>query len=298
MTTLRYLIARNCKLFFKDKGTFFTAFIAPLVLLVLFVTFLGNVYYQSLRASLPEGAALSVSVENGFVGGFLLSSLLAVCCVTVPFTANMIMVQDKVTGRISDLRIAPVRASALALGYYLSTAVISLLICLSACLCGFVYLAVIGWHLSPSDVFLCLFDVALLVLFGTALSSVVCRFLRSQGGIAAVTTIVSSVYGFLCGAYMPFSNFSSGIRTLILCLPGTYGTVLLRNHLMSGAAEAAAETLPPQAIEELRKAFDLTMSFGGGEVTVPAAYLVLCGAVLVLIGVYVALCAFGKSKRK
>ena len=38
------LIKRNIKLFFKDKGMFFTSLITPAILLVLYVTFLGNVY--------------------------------------------------------------------------------------------------------------------------------------------------------------------------------------------------------------------------------------------------------------
>ena len=37
------LIKRNVKMFFKDKGTFFTALITPMILLVLYATFLNNV---------------------------------------------------------------------------------------------------------------------------------------------------------------------------------------------------------------------------------------------------------------
>ncbi|MFR4199322.1 MAG: hypothetical protein ACLT2C_09535 [Ruminococcus sp.] len=43
------MILRNTKLFFKDKGMFFTALITPLVLLVLYITFLGSVYADSLE---------------------------------------------------------------------------------------------------------------------------------------------------------------------------------------------------------------------------------------------------------
>ena len=38
------LIKRNIKLFFKDKGMFFTSLITPLILLVLYATFLADVY--------------------------------------------------------------------------------------------------------------------------------------------------------------------------------------------------------------------------------------------------------------
>lgn len=42
MKTLSALVGRHIKMFFKDKGTFFTSLIAPLILLVLFVLFWGT----------------------------------------------------------------------------------------------------------------------------------------------------------------------------------------------------------------------------------------------------------------
>ena len=42
MRTLTILIKRNVKLFFKDKGMFFTSLITPIILLVLYSTFLKN----------------------------------------------------------------------------------------------------------------------------------------------------------------------------------------------------------------------------------------------------------------
>ena len=44
MTGLGALIQRNTKLYFKDKGMFFTSLITPVILLVLYATFLANVY--------------------------------------------------------------------------------------------------------------------------------------------------------------------------------------------------------------------------------------------------------------
>ena len=93
MTELASLIRRNSKLFFKDKGLFFTSLITPIILLVLYVTFLGNGYRDSFSASMPEFFEVSDRLINATVGGELFSSLLAVCCVTVSFCANMLMVQ-------------------------------------------------------------------------------------------------------------------------------------------------------------------------------------------------------------
>ena len=103
MKTFFVLIKRNVKLFFKDKGLFFCSLITPLILLVLYITFLGKVFKDSYMMNIPAELNVSESILNGLAGGQLLSSLLAVCCVTVAFSANMLMVQDKFTGARKDL---------------------------------------------------------------------------------------------------------------------------------------------------------------------------------------------------
>lgn len=202
MRGLGTLIWRDTNLFFKDNGMFFTSMVTPLILLLLFVTFLGNVYRESFSSLLDAcGVAVDNSLMEGFVGGWLFSSLLAVCCVTVAFCSNMLMVQDKVTGARMDLTMAPVKSGTLAMGYYISTALSTLLICLVALAACCIYLGKVGWYLSWQDLLLTCLDVFLLTMFGTALSSVVNHFLSTQGQMSAVGTIVSAGYGFICGAY-------------------------------------------------------------------------------------------------
>jgi multidrug/hemolysin transport system permease protein len=121
MKILGCLIKRNVKLFFKDKGMFFTALITPLILLVLYATFLGNVYRESFLLSIPANFTLDDKIISGCVGGQLISSILAVSCITVAFCSNMLMVQDKVSGAAMDLNVSPVKAHTLSLGYYCAT---------------------------------------------------------------------------------------------------------------------------------------------------------------------------------
>ncbi len=290
MTTFFVLLRRNVKLFFKDKGMFFTALITPLILLVLYATFLGKVYRDSFLSSLPEGVTVADTLLNGFVGGQLISSILAVSCVTVAFCSNMLMVQDKVTGARRDLTVSPVKPAVLAVSYYTATLLSTLLICLVATAACLGYMAVTGWYMTVGDVLLLLLDVLLLSLFGTALSSVVSFFLSSQGQISAVGTIVSSGYGFICGAYMPISQFPEGLQKTISFLPGTYGTALMRSHALQGVAEAMeAEGLPEPVITAMLEAVDCRVDFFGSAVPVPVMYAILAGSVALLMGVYVLL---------
>lgn len=284
---LPMLIKRNVKLFFKDKGMFLTALITPAILLVLYATFLGNVYRDSFAANLPETAKLPEKLMDGLVAGQLISSLLAVSCVTVAFCSNFLMVQDKANGSIKDLRISPVKASTLSLSYYAAALISTLLICLAATGLCLGYLALTGWYLSASDVLFLLLDVVLLVLFGTALSSVINFFLSSQGQISAVGTVISSGYGFICGAYMPISSFSPGLQKVISFLPGTYGTALTRNHAMQGALAEMEKLGVP--VKEMKDALDCNLYFFEKQVSIPAMYGILVGTVAALIAVYILL---------
>lgn len=281
---LKALIRRNIKLFFKDKGMFFTALITPLILLVLFFTFLGKVYRDTFVSALPQGLAVPSELLDGLVGGQLLSSLLSVCCVTVAFCSNLLMVLDKASGARKDLNVSPAKSHTIALSYYISTAVVTLIICFVAMIAGFGYLSAVGWHLSATDVILTAADVLILTLFGTALSSFVCSFLSTQGQVSAVGSIVSAGYGFISGAYMPISQFSDGIQKIITCLPGTYGTGLMRNHLMATPiAKLENCGVPKEACEALKDLTDCNIYFFGTKVQEPMMYGILGGTVLLLI---------------
>lgn len=298
MSSFYILFKRDVKLFFKDKGLFFTSLITPLILLVLYVSFLANVYNDSFVAIF---SALNVSAEEGIiqslVSGQLLSSLLAVSCVTVAFCSNMLMVQDKVNGVRKDMLISSVKSSKIALAYYLASLFSTLIVCfvaLGACL---IYVAIIGWYFSFTDILLLILDVFLLTMFGTAVSSIINHFLSSQGQISAVGSIVSSVYGFVSGAYMPLSNLGEGLRNVIMFLPGTYGTSLMRNHALNSAFEKmASNNYSAELIREIRNLVDCNIYFFDNHVSVPTMYIVLISTILVCIGAYVLINILGKKK--
>ncbi len=300
MKTMILLIKRNIKMFFADKGLFFTSLITPGILLLLYVTFLENVYRDSFTAILSDGFGYNISEEiiSGFVGGQLVSSLLAVTCVTVSFCSNMLMVQDKITGMTSDMKVTPVKKYIPPVSYYVATVAVTFIISLIAVCGGLIYIAAIGWYISLADIFLILLDVFLLVMFGTALSSVINFFLSSQGQISAVGSMVSSCYGFICGAYMPISQFPEWLRKVIAFLPGTYGTSLLREHAMRGSlAEMEKTGVSAEAIEAMRDAVDCNIYFFETKVEIWQSYLFLAITVAVLIVIYVTL-NFIKKKPK
>lgn len=296
MSTSSILIKRNTKLFFKDKGMFFTSLITPAILLVLYATFLGKVYRDSFTASLPDMFTLSDNIIDGLVGGQLMSSILAVSCVTVAFCSNFLMVQDKSNGTIKDLKISPVKSSVLSFSYYIATFLSTLMICFTATAICLVYIGIVGWYMSATDVLLMFLDVFMLVLFGTALSSLINLFLSTQGQLSAVGTIVSAGYGFICGAYMPIYSFSEGLQKAIMFLPGTYGTSLVRNHSMRGVlSEMQNEGVPAKVISSIKDSLDCNLYFFGNRVDIPMMYVILGVAIAVLVAAFIIVNTFKKN---
>ena len=257
-------------------------------------------YDDSFRSSLKAaGASISDAVLNGCVGGQLISSLLAVSCVTVAFCSNLLMIKDKTGGARHDLTVSPVHFGTLGLSYYISTLISTLIISFAALGAGFIYLSAVGWYLSAADIALMILDVFLLTMFGTVLSSCINFFLSTDGQASAVGTIVSAGYGFICGAYMPISNFGSGLQKVLSFLPGTYGTSLLRNHAMRGVfAEMKTQGFPAEVVEAIRGSVDCNLEFFGTKVTVGAMYAILGGSIAMLICIYTAMnIIFSKAKR-
>ena len=287
MKTFLALTKRNIKVFFKDKGMFFVSLITPVILLVLYATFLASVYRDSVASAL-NGFPVSDELINGIVGGELFSSLLAVSCVTVAFCSNLLMVNDKVNGARKDMMITPVKKSAVAVSYFAASLASTLIVSFVACAACFIYIAATGWYFSFGDVMLIILDVILLTAFGIAISSVINVFLSSQGQASAVGTIVSAGYGFVCGAYMPISSFATGLQNVLMFLPGTYGTSLIRTHALNGAmSELAATGAPVELIDGLKSGLDCTLEFFGHTVSVGAMYGVLIGSTVLFIGAYI-----------
>lgn len=293
------LIKRNCKLFFKDKGMFFCSLITPIILLVLFVTFLGKAYKETYLIMIPEGIEISEKILNGLVGGQLLSSLLAVSCVTVSFCANMLMVQDKISGARKDLLMTGLKKSELSVSYYVATLFTTLIIAFVATFVAFIYIAVVGWYLSIADVLFIFLDVLLLTMFGTAISSLVNHFLNTQGQVSAVATIISSMYGFISGAYMPIASFSPALQKILKFMPSTYGSSIIRNHCMNGALKAFENCgMPNDAMNEIRKGIDCDLFWGNTKVPMAAMYGILIGTIVVTFVVYILINKLEEKKKR
>ena len=298
------LISRNTKCYFKNKFTFFTSLITPLILFVLLATFLKNIYIESFESIATEfEITIGKRALNGVTGAWLMSSILSVSSVTVAFCSNIIMVEDKMNASINDINVSPIKRTTVAVSYFISNFFVTFIVIVTIMLIGHIYLACVGWYIPVSDFFMILVDCICGILFGTLLAGIVESFISSQGGISAVSTLVSSMYGFICGAYMPFSQFSEGLRNFLGLLPGTYGVGIMRNHYMNGYIDeivkgATDPTVADNLSKGLKDGFDANLYVFGNRIPLGAMYGILLGSCAVLLAVYIVIIILRNKNKK
>ena len=294
------LVQRNIKCYFKDKFLFFVSLITPMILLVLFVTFLRGVYMDSFDGifAMFEFKPSDRRVVEGLAGSWLLSSILAVCSVTVAACSNAVMISDKIEGSVNDLRVSPVKGTTVSISYFIANFIVTMIVMLVVTFIGFIYLAAVGWYIPVGDAFMIFVDIVCCVLFGTLLAGVIESFISSQGGLSAFSTMISSMYGFICGAYMPLSQFAEGMRNFICVLPGTYSVGIVRKHFMTGYVNKLGEMgLSYEGQKVLMDGFDGNLYVGSTQIPIWAMYVILLGTCAILLAIYIAI-VLVKNKRK
>lgn len=274
------LTARCCKIFLRDRAGVFFSLLAPLIVLLLYFLFLGDVQLDAASSAL-QGLSYDDGALRAFVNGWMIAGVVSVSCVTVSFSAQSVMISDREKGTLSDVLVTPVRRTTVSAAYFAGNCVVTFgitLIVLAVCL---VFAAATGWYLTAGDVFAAVGITAMSTLSAAMISTLVCTPLRSSNAHSAFTGIVSAAIGFLMGAYMPVSAFPTAVQYVVLFVPGTYSAGVFRNIFSGGALTELCSGAPPAVESALREAFTLDMDFFG--VTVGAAQMTGIFAATLLI---------------
>ncbi|EIT88458.1 ABC transporter permease [Parascardovia denticolens IPLA 20019] len=284
MRTFLSLTARDTKLFFKDRGSFFSSLITPVILLVLYATFLLRIYQNSFKSGIPPQAKVPESTITALSSSQMISSLLAVSCITITFTSSLLIVKDRASHRINDLTVTPIRMLTLSAAYFASSFLASMIVNGLALIASLIYLHASSVPITASMVAWILVDVVVLTLFGTAMATALTIWLNTT----AVGSIVNAGYGFICGAYMPFASYSPGLQKVCSYLPSTYATTVIRQHVMGSSIDLLKKAgLPTSALDSIKEGISFTVSFQGNPVPTDVMYGVLVGFSLVFLLIFI-----------
>ncbi len=296
-TALWALTMRNLKVFLRDRANVLFSLLAPLIVLGLYVLFIGRMQTDGIISALSEFGVTADEAVQAFSDSWMLSGVMATTCITVPLCACGIMVQDRLKGVSADFLASPVPSWAAPAAYFLAVllagAVISLIV---LCVC-FAYIALSGsWLLSLTEVLGAVGTTLLSVLAASTMLVFVIGFVKSDGAFTGINIIFGTVIGFLIGAYIPVSSFPTWVQYITLFVPGSYSAGLFRGFLMQGALGEMAEAAGQPFADALAEEFSVHLNFFGTQLPGWGAAVVLVGVTLLFAACFV-LAAYLRAKK-
>ena len=98
---------------------------------------------------------------------------------------------------------------------------------------------------------------------------------------------------------MPISSFGIGLQKVLMFLPTTYGTSLLRNHCLRSALTEFQKNgnLSNEVMNEVRKSIDCDLYFFENKISELEMFGIIIGSIAVMIATYLIINKFAKNKK-
>lgn len=289
---MKGIVIRNLKIFFKDKGAVFFSLLGVIIIVGLYVLFLGDTYSDSLKDFYKP--------EN-LMSGWIMAGLLAVTSVTTTMGAFGTMVQDKEKKIFKDFYCAPISRSALTLGYIVSSAIVGLIMTMLVLAATIIYLTATGVIVLSGLLIIKLLALSVLTsLSNTAWVFFVVTLFTSEKAFSALTGVMSALIGFVTGIYIPVGQFPDAVQYIVKCFPTSHSAVLFRQTLMDNALTESVKNMPSEAKDtallKVKEILGVTFKFGDYECTKFVSIIILT-ATIVLFS-FLAIAVLNKKKAK
>ena len=252
------LVKRNLLLFFRDRANVFFSLLAILIIIGLYVLFLGDSMERDLRAE----AGFDSDKTGLVMASIMLSGMVAVASVTCSLGALGVSIADKQSAA-KDFFTSPLSRGKITLSYILGSGAIGLIMTLIALVLCEAYIIVKGGSLPDAGACaLLLLTVVLSVLCGNAMVFFITLFVKSQSAFTALSTVIGTMIGFLMGIYIPPGALPSYVQWVIKCFPMTHAASMFKQILADGALSDLFAGAPPAALEGFRESFGIVLTYG------------------------------------
>lgn len=264
---------RNLKIFFRDKTAVFFSLLAVIIIIGLYVFFLGNVWTSGLQG---------ITGVRFLMDSWIMAGLLAVTSVTTTMGAFGTMVDDKVKKISKDFYSSPLRRSSLTGGYILSSYVIGIIMTLLTIILAEIYIVSFGGDLMSFLTLLKIIGIIFLsTMTNTAMIFFIVSFFKSSNAFATASTIIGTMIGFLTGIYLPIGQLPDTIQMVVKFFPVSHSAVLLRQTLMEVPLKQSFAGAPAEAVLAFKETMGVTLSFGDTVVTPLISIGILIGSAII-----------------
>ncbi len=259
MATIRSLVNRNLKLYFRDKAAVFFSLLSVIIIIGLYALFLGDLQVQSLNDATGQ-----VFPDAGWmVNAWILAGVLAVTTVTISLAAYGTLVDDMHNGQIKDFFVAPIKRGQLVFGYMISSALISFIMNIVAFAVSETYIVISGGRLlEPLQILEVIGVLALSIFSFSSMMCFITSFIRSPNAFGTLSTILGTMIGFFTGIYVPVGVLPKSIGTVMKFLPFSYSASWLRQIFTKVPMERIFLGAPAEAAKEYAVIYGINLYFG------------------------------------
>lgn len=267
------LTKRNLLVFFRDRAAVFFSLLAVLIIIGLYALFLGDVWV--------EGFSELNSVRY-LMDSWIMAGILAVTSITATMGAFGTMVDDRTKKIDKDIHSTPIKRSAVAGGYILSSYVIGVIMSVAALVLAEVYIVAFGGKLLSAAALLKTLGLILYSCFASsALVLFMVSFFKSTTAFSTASTIIGTMIGFLTGIYLPIGNLPDGVQWIVKVFPVSHAASLLRRVMMEDAMSVSFAGAPQTNVDEFSELMGVTFRFGERTATPLVSVLVLLATAVV-----------------
>jgi multidrug/hemolysin transport system permease protein len=163
----------------------------------------------------------------------MLSTLIPIGSVTISITALGQIVIDKEKMAMNDFYVSPLNRNTLLLSYLLSSLAVGGMICGGFVLFSEVYfLAVYGISFGFVQMLAILGSVVISLILGNTFVLILASFVEREQALGAIGTILGTMLGFFCGAYVPLGVLGETTAAIFSALPFLPVTVITKQAFL------------------------------------------------------------------
>ena len=238
-------VSRNLKVFFRDKTAVFFSLLAVLIILGLYIFFLGDVWVDSFP---------NIKGVKNLMNCWIIAGLIGVTSVTANMGAFGTMIEDKSKNKIKDFYVSPIKKSKIVGGYIISSFIVGSMMSVVTLIISQIYLVYSGVDVLN---FKELTEVFLIILMTSLSNSAMILFIvslfSSEKAFSTASTIVGTLIGFITGIYLPISMLPDSVQIIVKLFPTSHGISILREIFMKKQMDISFADVPTNYINEFKE---------------------------------------------
>ncbi|MCF7924644.1 MAG: ABC transporter permease [Candidatus Izimaplasma sp.] len=255
------LVERNLKKYLRDKAAVFFSFLSVIIILLLYILFLGKMQIDNLTYELGNIDGLGWLVSSWIMAGILM-----VTTVTIPLGAIGGLIDDRNDQILDDFYVSPISRNKLALSYLISAWVIGFILVIINLIIGQIYVVSQGGEiLGLVDLLKILGLIILSIMTFSSFFFYLSIFIKTRNAYGTLSTIVGTFIGFLGGIYIPIGVLGSSVQTVMNLLPTAHAVTVIRSVYMNEAVKEVFSGAPEGVYESYADIYGLTITIGNFE---------------------------------